>query len=76
MMRAAEDEAERERYRAELYDPPPEARQTPRRGDAGPVRRQAGVAGRPGGGMSMAQAQALTARLAAEDSQLGGGASR
>ncbi|MEU1815131.1 hypothetical protein ABZ543_08030 [Streptomyces roseifaciens] len=58
---SAQDDAERARNRAQLYAPPRGWR--PRDG------RRARV---PGMGMTAAQAQALTGRLAAEDAQLTG----
>lgn len=57
---AAEDDAERARNRAKLYAPPKGSR------FAGGRRRP------PGMGMTAAQAQALTAQMAAEDARYAG----
>ncbi|MFC8723775.1 hypothetical protein [Streptomyces bacillaris] len=64
---AAEDEAARERARANLYAAP---RASTPRGE-GEVR-----AAPPRAQMGMAQAQALMAQMAAEDSRLGGRGAR
>lgn len=60
---AAKDDQERARTRAKLYAPPRGQRPTAR------------AAGAPAGGqgMSVAQAQALMAGVAAEDAQINGG---
>ncbi|MET7809742.1 hypothetical protein ABZT26_02645 [Streptomyces sp. NPDC005395] len=58
---AAEDDAERARNRAKLYQPPGGYR----RGDRWRARP-------PGVGVDMARAQQLTAQLAAEDARLEG----
>jgi hypothetical protein len=59
---AAQDDGERARNRAKLYAPPKEAQRAGRRG------------GRPAAqGMSLDQAQALMAAVAAEDAQVTGG---
>jgi hypothetical protein len=61
----AKDDQERQRTRARLYAPPRGQRPTPR-----------AAGGQPAGrGMSLAQAQALMASVAAEDSQITGGRS-
>lgn len=64
MMQAAKDDAERERQRVRLYAPPPAV-----------VRGRRSARGGPGGapvGVSRGDAQALMARLAAEDTRYGG----
>ncbi|MFF4391434.1 hypothetical protein ACFY0G_32295 [Streptomyces sp. NPDC001552] len=61
MEQAAEDDKERARNRAKLYAPP--------QGQRKPGGRRVPV---PGLTMTPAQAQALTAQLAAEDSQVAG----
>lgn len=58
MEQAAADDAERARNRAKLYAPP-----------AGAAPRRAAGRADTGGGMGRAQAQALMARLAAEDAR-------
>lgn len=63
MDQAAEDDAERARNRARLYAPP-----KGRRPEPGQRRR--------GTGMTLAQAQALTAQLASEDARTAGMRSR
>ncbi|MFF4292081.1 hypothetical protein ACFY0N_00320 [Streptomyces vinaceus] len=62
MDQAAEDDAERAKNRARLYAPPKSQRR--------PGGRRPPV---PGVSMTAAQAQALTAKLAAEDARLTGG---
>ncbi|MFJ8852374.1 hypothetical protein [Streptomyces sp. NPDC102437] len=59
---AAEDDAERQRNRAQLYAPPKEAR---RRMSGGALRRDAA-------GLSAGDARALMAQMAAEDARFGG----
>lgn len=61
MEQAAQDDAERQRIRAELYAPPRAVGRS--RGADGRLGR------RPGYGMGMQQAQAMMAQIAAEDAR-------
>ncbi|MCX5326274.1 hypothetical protein [Streptomyces sp. NBC_00120] len=58
---AAEDDAERARYKAKLYAPPKGEQRRSQRGRP------------PGMGMDRAAAQAMAAKVAAEDARLGAG---